>query len=157
MFCDQICMYRDQTVWSLMLSTILVSPTYKSKPYPPRTGAHLHRTWPPPLWARPSSSSCRRLTPPTSSLGHHRASRVACCLALPLPSLEFAASRVLHRDRATTARWSHLSPLHHLLSTQGESDRIPGSFVAHLRPHITDSDLTSAAEGTLVRVLGSET
>jgi hypothetical protein len=34
MFRDQICMYRDQTVWSLMLSTVLVhdqNTTYNNK------------------------------------------------------------------------------------------------------------------------------
>jgi hypothetical protein len=34
MFRDQICMYRDQTVWSLMLSTVLVNAGHYYLPVP---------------------------------------------------------------------------------------------------------------------------
>jgi hypothetical protein len=128
---------------------------YKWQPSPPAR-AHALRCPPlmPPRWARSSTSSCHRPSPPSSSLGLTQAWTVACWSTLRRCSSDFEPRRLCRRGHAATARWSHLRLSHHRQAIPGMPDRTPVPHVGLLRLWIAVGELASPPEGTVVKVQG---
>lgn len=119
----------------------LALPSIKVAPRPPVCAHSSARPpWPSPSRARASTSSRRRPTPPSFTLGSPFTPRTVSCPAPPLPSPKSVSRRARRRNLVAAARQSHLRPSHHRQSVRGESNRSPMSLVHLPWPYITTGE-----------------